>query len=73
MKKAKLNKIHLAEDMLKGNINRMCVTDSIEELHAMRYWAEKRLTEIYEINHQRILEENFEKEEINHSNGQEEE
>lgn len=34
-------------DMLKGNINRMCITDSVEELDLMYYTAMKRLDDIH--------------------------
>jgi hypothetical protein len=30
-------------DSLQGNINRMCVTDSTEELSSMRNWAHSRI------------------------------
>lgn len=34
-------------DALEGNINRMLVTDDLEELDLMRLWAIKRLEQIY--------------------------
>lgn len=36
-------------DSLQGNINRMCVTDSTEELSSMRNWAHSRINLIYEM------------------------
>lgn len=35
-------------NMLEGNINRMCVTDDIEELKRMKDFALKRINAIYE-------------------------
>lgn len=43
-------------DLLKGNINRMCVTDSKDELITMYTWANIRLTEIYEVSRKRIID-----------------
>ncbi len=43
-------------DMLKGNINRMCVTDNIEELKRMYEVAKKRIDEIYLHNEKRLIE-----------------
>lgn len=34
-------------DMLKGNINRMMVTDDEKELRQMYEWAERRLQKIH--------------------------
>ncbi len=44
-----LNRIRNEEDMLKGNINRMCVTDSLKELFSMYDFALKRISKIYNI------------------------
>ena len=41
-------------DMLRGNINRMCVTDSKEELLQMYAYANIRLNEIFVENRERI-------------------
>lgn len=41
-------------DMLKGNICRMCVTDSVKELAEMYTWASRRLANLYMWNHKRI-------------------
>lgn len=41
-------------DMLKGNINRMCVTTDDEELDVMYTFAKLRLEEIYEYNKNRF-------------------
>lgn len=43
-------------DMLKGNINRMCVTDDDAELESMQQWAKKRIDRIYSYNYQRLRE-----------------
>lgn len=42
-------------DMLQGNINRMCVTDMIEELNSMCDFAMKRLDAIHNYNYERIM------------------
>jgi hypothetical protein len=41
-------------DMLRGNINRMCVTDNKQELDKMLRYAKLRLDEIYDYNHYRV-------------------
>lgn len=46
-------------DMLQGNINRMCVTDDIDELETMYDFLKYRTKLIYELNKKRI--ENAEK------------
>ena len=45
-----LQKIWNEEDMLKGNISRMCVTDDMEEFERMFEFAKKRILTIYTIN-----------------------
>lgn len=44
-------------DMLKGNINRMCVTDDVDELNSMYGYAKKRLLIIMLTNVERIKNE----------------
>lgn len=41
-------------DMLQGNINRMYVTDSRDELRSMYAWSNIRLNEIYRMNDERL-------------------
>ena len=41
-------------EMLKGNINRMCVTDNIKELESMFIFAGMRLVVIKDYNKKRI-------------------
>lgn len=41
-------------DMLRGNINRMCVADSVSEVFAQYEWARKRLEDIYNYNISRL-------------------
>lgn len=41
-------------DMLKGNISRICVTDSKKELAEMYQWASRRLENLFLWNLQRI-------------------
>ena len=50
-----LNRIRNEEDMLKGNINRMCVTDSLKELFSMYDFALKRISNIYNINLEKFI------------------
>lgn len=49
-------KLEIEIDMLRGNINRMCVTDDDVELESMQQWAKKRIDRIYLHNHQRLRE-----------------
>lgn len=51
-----LEKISVQEDLLKGNINRMCVTDDIGELDSMALHARKRIEIIQQINYKRLME-----------------
>ena len=55
-----LNRIQNEEDMLKGEINRMCVTDSLKELFSMYDFALKRISNIYNINLEKFLDDNSE-------------
>ena len=50
-------KIRTEEDLLKGNINRMCVTEDLSELDDMFNRAVNRLKTIYDLNYKRISEE----------------
>lgn len=43
-------------NMLKGNINRMCVTSETDELERMYDFAKRRLDEIYTYNKSRVEE-----------------
>lgn len=43
-------------DMLKGNINRMCVTKTFKELNEMYDYAMDRVMKIYSMNWDRINE-----------------
>lgn len=49
-------KLEIEIDMLRGNINRMCVTDDDAELESMQQWAKKRIDRIYSYNYQRLRE-----------------
>lgn len=44
-----LNKIRNERDMLRGNLNRMCVSDDIDELIKMYHYAESRIQHIFDI------------------------
>lgn len=43
-------------DRLTGNINRMCVTDSREELDHMAFWATKRIYRILDAREKELNE-----------------
>lgn len=51
-----LNKIRNEEDLLKGNINRMCVCDDSTELIKMYSFALLRINKIYDICSCRFIE-----------------
>lgn len=51
-----LKKVYNEEDMLKGCINRMCVTDDVIECRVMYESALNRLLNIYELCDRRIIE-----------------
>lgn len=46
-------------DMLKGNINRMMVTDDVKELRSMYDWACKRLSRIQNERYQKLVVEDI--------------
>lgn len=46
-------------DMLKGSINRMCVTDDLNELRERFTSAMLSLADLYNVNHQKLLERFF--------------
>lgn len=52
-----LQKIHIEKDMLRGNLNRMCITDDIEEFMKMQTVAISRLNNIFKICAERLTEE----------------
>lgn len=54
--KEDLAEIREQEEMLKGNINRMCVTDSLQELVEQKNFAEFRIARILNINYNRLRE-----------------
>lgn len=46
-------------DMIKGNLNRMCVTDDTDELLTMYAYASIRLNDLLRVNRNRILREKY--------------
>ena len=46
------------KDMLEGNINRMFVTDDMDELCSMYMFAKERLDTLFRENCKRIIEKN---------------
>lgn len=53
-----LKKIDEQRDLLKGNINRMCVTKDMEELQEMYDYAKYRIDNIFHVNYDRLTEDN---------------
>ncbi len=43
-------------DMLRGNINRICVSDDVEEISQMYHYALTRLEELMKYNVRRVVE-----------------
>ena len=43
-------------DMLRGNINRICVSDNVEEISQMYHCALMRLEELMKYNVRRVVE-----------------
>lgn len=52
-----LRTIYNEKDMLEGNINRMCVTDDMDELLSMKNFAMKRIERIFQVNYERLTAE----------------
>jgi len=52
-----LNEIRNTEDILKGNINRMCATSDVEELRDMFNHAKRWILHIYDMNYDRLKKE----------------
>lgn len=48
--------MNIEYDSLKGNINRMCVTDNLSEMIDMYEYAQERLDKIYQYNKNRLLD-----------------
>ena len=46
MTEKECQKIYFLTDMLKGEINRMCVTDELKELESLYEFAQKNLLEL---------------------------
>lgn len=51
-----LKRVYFAEDMLKGNINRMCITDDPFEFSSAYQYAQANLNEIFNISRRRLHE-----------------
>lgn len=49
------NKALIESNMLNGNINRIFITDDLEELERMYNFAKMRIDTIYKINKLRII------------------
>ena len=48
-------------DMIRGNLNRMCVTHDVQELEKEREWALKSIDKIYNTKLEILMQENAEK------------
>lgn len=46
--------IYVETELLNGNVNRMCVTDNMNELEEMRMVAKHRIDKIYHMNKSRL-------------------
>ena len=49
-----INELRIERDMIEGNMNRMCVTDDMDELEDMLAVAELRLKRMFYYNKRRI-------------------
>ena len=49
-----INELRIERDMIEGNMNRMCVTDDMDELEDMFAVAELRLKRMFYYNKRRI-------------------
>lgn len=54
LSKAQRKTLNVETDMLQGNINRMCVCDTREELDSMYKYAKSKIDRIYVLNQQRF-------------------
>ena len=59
-----LDQIYNSENMLKGCINRMCVTDDIVEFSRMYNSAISHLSNIFKVNYNRLTETEVQKQSI---------
>ncbi len=55
MNRLKRLEANFEKDLLQGNINRMFITDNIEELNDRFIFALKNLEKIYTYNHTKLL------------------
>lgn len=54
---SKMNDINIVDelkDFLSEHINRMCVTDDVEELNNMRKWSNYCVEKIFDFNYKRL-------------------
>lgn len=54
LSEAQRKTLDVETDMLQGNINRMCVCDTREELDSMYKYAKSKIDRIYVLNQQRF-------------------
>ena len=54
LSEAQRKALKIETDMLQGNINRMCVCDTREELDSMWKYAKSKIDRIYILNQQRF-------------------
>jgi len=56
------NEMYNLVDMLRGEINRMCITDDMKELDNLRLCADLNISKLFDMNVQRLEEEKHETE-----------
>lgn len=54
LSEAQRKTLNVETDMLQGNINRMCVCETREELDSMYKYAKSKIDRIYVLNQQRF-------------------
>lgn len=54
------NEMHNLVEMLRGEINRMCITDEMKELDNLRLFADLNISKLFDMNVQRLEEEKHE-------------
>ena len=53
-RKRDINIVDELKDLLNEHINRMCVTDDVEELKKMKKWSIYCIEKIYDFNYKRL-------------------
>lgn len=56
------NEMYNLVEMLRGEVNRMCITDEMKELDNLRLCADLNISKLFDMNVQRLEEEKHETE-----------